>query len=79
MIIIWPEILMSAYASEFQRAFNNFSNVFDIFYCEDGDQVKDIFNTKNLPKENARVYILNSENGKQQKYEAIIDDIQNPD
>ena len=75
MLIIWPEILMSAFSSEFQRALSNYQTVFDIFYCKDGRDVKDMFNTKNLPKENARIYIID----KDKKYEAVVDDIQNPD
>ena len=79
MLIVWPELLMSVYASEFQKVLSNYQNVFEIYYCKNGEEISDIFDTSDLPKENARVFITNSEQNKKSNFQGIIDNFQNPD
>ena len=79
MLIVWPELLMSVYASEFQKVLSNYQNVFEIYYCKNGQEISDIFDTSDLPKENARVFITNFEQDKKSNFQGIIDDFQNPD
>ena len=58
LFIVWPEMFMEQYFSEFQATLRNYNEMFDVYYCKDVDHANRYFHAKTMPKEIPQLYII---------------------
>ena len=60
LLLIWPEMFMSQYASEFQTVLRNYNEMFDVYYCRQSSDLASVLHTTIMPKELVHMYIIDT-------------------
>ena len=61
LLLMWPELFMSQYAGELQNALREYNEMFEVFYCREELELRDVLNTRLMPKEVIHMYIIDTQ------------------
>lgn len=58
IFILWNDRFMSHFADQFNIVLRDFTDSFDIYYCNDREEAKQYFNTEVMPEVFPHIYII---------------------